>query len=161
MRGSALAFMLARLAEFVIDLGESASSVDDFEAKLQELRSLLGGIKILPIMAFGNLFFHQWLNEWDWGLEVRYNQKAMAVIFSIKALWQWWKKIWQENGAAASGPFCQRLLEQLGQISFHHDETLLRTLVFPETLRLIQKLGGPQKPGQADAKGPILGVFSV
>eukprot|EP00434_Breviolum_minutum_P014734 symbB.v1.2.012991.t1/scaffold910.1/size153024/5 len=57
------------LAEFVIDLGESASSVDDFEAKLQE------------------------------------------------------------NGAAASGPFCQRLLE------------------------LIQKLGGPQKPGQADAKG--------
>lgn len=59
MRGSALAFMLARLAEFVIDLGESASSVDDFEAKLQELRSLLGGIKILPIMAFGNLFFHQ------------------------------------------------------------------------------------------------------
>ncbi|CAL1160497.1 unnamed protein product, partial [Cladocopium goreaui] len=59
----------ARLAEFVIDLGESSSSVDDFEAKLQE------------------------------------------------------------NGAAASGPFCQRLLE------------------------LIQKLGGPQKPGQADAKG--------
>lgn len=57
------------LAEFVIDLGESSSSVDDFEAKLQE------------------------------------------------------------NGAAASGPFCQRLLE------------------------LIQKLGGPQKPGQADAKG--------
>ena len=29
----------ARLAEFVIDLGESASSVDDFEAKLQELRT--------------------------------------------------------------------------------------------------------------------------
>ena len=26
----------ARLAEFVIDLGESSSSVDDFEAKLQE-----------------------------------------------------------------------------------------------------------------------------
>ena len=25
-------------------------------------------------------------------------------------------KIWQENGAAASGPFCQRLLEQLGHL---------------------------------------------
>lgn len=57
------------LAEFVIDIGEKATSPDDFEAKLQE------------------------------------------------------------NGAAASGPFCQRLLE------------------------LIQKLGGPAKPGQADQKG--------
>ena len=34
----------------------------------------------------------------------------------------------KENGAAASGPFCKRLLE------------------------LIQKLGGPGKPGQANAK---------
>ncbi|CAK9036420.1 unnamed protein product [Durusdinium trenchii] len=57
------------LAEFVIELGESSSGVDEFEAKLQE------------------------------------------------------------NGAAASAAFCQRLLE------------------------LIQKLGGPKKPGQADAKG--------
>mmetsp|Transcript_31530 Transcript_31530/g.72863 ORF Transcript_31530/g.72863 Transcript_31530/m.72863 type:complete len:1102 (+) Transcript_31530:83-3388(+) len=56
------------LAEFVIELGESSASPDEFEAKLQE------------------------------------------------------------NGAAASGPFCQRLLE------------------------LIQKLGGPAKPGQSDAK---------
>lgn len=117
----------------------------------------LGGIKRLPIVAFGNLFFHQWLN----GLGL------VGSLDTIKKLWQWWKKIWQENGAAASGPFCQRLLEQLGRISFqdesshHHDETLLRTVVPPETLRLIQKLGGPQKPGQADAKGPILGVFSA
>ncbi|CAJ1435695.1 unnamed protein product, partial [Effrenium voratum] len=56
------------LAEFVIDLGESCGSSEEFETKLQE------------------------------------------------------------NGAAASGPFCQRLLE------------------------LIQKLGGPKKPGPADAK---------
>jgi len=62
------------LAEFVIDIGEKATSPDDFEAKLQE------------------------------------------------------------NGAAASGPFCQRLLE------------------------LIQKLGGPAKPGQADQKGKATNV---
>ena len=85
----------------MIDLGESSSSVDDFEAKLQE--------KDCTICSTT--------------LEVP-NGPSMPIISSrkmvglkdhcITQVLQDAPRCSEENGAAASGPFCQRLLELLG-----------------------------------------------